>query len=362
MKYSVKITKTSDSRLSKVDFNDLPFGRTFSDHMFVADYKNGAWTDLRIEPFQAFNMHPASMVLHYGQSIFEGMKASKSKDGNPLFLRPELHARRMNASATRMCMPEIPEDLFLQALHMLVDLDSNWIPPQKGSALYIRPFMFATDEFIGVRPSDTYRFIIFTGPVGPYYAKPVRLRAEQKYVRAAVGGTGEAKASGNYAGSLLPAKLAQQKGFDQVMWLDGKEFKYVQEVGTMNIFFVINGSVITPATDGAILKGITRLCIINILKDKGYKVEERPITTDEILEAYHAGTLQEAFGAGTAAVVAHIAEIAIGDELLKLPPVESRKIGLLAKAEIDGLRSGDIEDTRGWIVPVNAPAFEEVEG
>lgn len=357
MKYSIKINKVTESRLSSIDFDNIPFGRVFSDHMFVADYKNGEWTDLKITPFEAFSIHPASMVLHYGQAIFEGMKASKSVDGKPLFLRPEMHAHRLNASAARMCMPAVPPDLFLEAIHALIAIDSGWIPPKTGSALYIRPYMFATDEFIGVKPSSTYRFIIFTGPVGPYYAKPVSLIAERKYVRAADGGTGEAKAAGNYAASLLPAKIAQEKGYDQVMWMDGKEFKYIQEVGTMNIFFVINGKVITPATDGAILKGITRDSILTILKQKGYEVEERPLSIDEVVAAHDAGQLQEVFGTGTAAVVAHVSKIAVDDRELVLPPMEEREIGAIAKKEIEGLRAGTIKDTRGWIVPVKELAL-----
>ncbi len=356
MKYDIKITKTQHSRLSQVDFENIPFGRVFSDHMFVADYVDGEWTNLEIVPFERFQIHPASMVLHYGQAIFEGMKASKSQDGQPLFLRPEMHARRLNNSAARMCMPDVPEDLFLEALHQLVNLDQDWIPPQEGSALYIRPFVFGNDEFIGVKPAEKYKFIIFTGPVGPYYPKPVSLIVEQKYVRASKGGTGEAKAAGNYAASLLPARIANQKGYDQVMWMDDQEFKYIQEVGTMNIFFVIDGTVITPATDGAILKGITRDSILTILRDKGYKVEERPITIDEVVEAYDAGKLEEVFGTGTAAVVAHVAKIAYRDKVMELPPMEDRKIGVLAKAEIDGMRAGKIEDTHGWIVPVQEHA------
>ena len=355
MKYSIKINKTSNSRLNNIDFDNIPFGRVFSDHMFIADYKNGKWTDLRITPFEAFSMHPASMVLHYGQAVFEGMKASKSVEGKPLFFRPEMHAHRLNASAARMCMPELPADLFLEALHTLVSIDSGWIPPKAGSALYIRPYMFATDQFIGVKPSETYRFIIFTGPVGPYYPKPVSLIAERKYVRAAEGGTGEAKAAGNYAGSLLPAKIAMEKGYDQVMWMDGKEFKYIQEVGTMNIFFVMNGKVVTPATDGAILKGITRDSILTILKKKGYDVEVRPLTIDEVVAAYDAGQLQEVFGTGTAAVVAHVSKVAVDDRVLELPPMEERKVGVYAKEVIDGLRAGTIEDTYGWVVPVEMP-------
>ncbi|MEM9919213.1 MAG: branched-chain amino acid aminotransferase [Bacteroidota bacterium] len=355
MAYDIKITKTSHSKLEGIDFDKIPFGKTFSDHMFVSEYIDGEWTKNRIEPFGRFEIHPANLALHYGQSIFEGMKASKSKDGQPLFMRPEMHIKRLNASARRMCMPEFPEELFLKALHHLVDMDQAWIPPNEGSALYIRPYMFANGEFIGVQPSDTYKLIIFTGPVGPYYPKPVRLKVEEEYVRAAQGGVGEAKTAGNYAASLLPAKKAIEQGFDQVMWMDAKEFKYVQEVGTMNLFFVIDDVVVTPMTDGAILKGITRDCAIQILKAHGYKVEERLISIDEIVEAYKAGKLQEAFGSGTAAVVAHVQDITYRDLRMELPPMEERKVGELVKQTINGLRAGTIEDTHNWVVPVKAP-------
>lgn len=359
MNHTIRIERTRHSRLDSVDFNDLPFGKVFSDHMFVADFSGGTWKNPRVVPFGPFSTHPATMALHYGQSIFEGMKASKSVDGQPLFFRPEMHAKRLNLSAARMCMPEVPETLFMEALHTLVDLDQAWIPASPESALYIRPFMFATDEFIGVKPSEAYKFIIFTGPVGPYYAKPVRLWVEQEYVRAIPGGTGEAKAAGNYAGSLLPAKIAQSRGFDQVMWMDGYEFKYVQEVGTMNIFFVIDGVAVTPATDGAILKGITRDSILHILRDKKIPVEERPVSIDELVAAHKSGKLQEAFGVGTAAVVSHVAEIAYNAEIMTLPSIETRKIGALIKSEIEGLKSGVVRDHRGWIVPVKTPVLVE---
>lgn len=355
MKAHIHITKAKESRLNTVDFDNIPFGRVFSDHMFVADYKNGAWQDYRIVPFGHFTMHPASMALHYGQAIFEGMKASKTHDGQPMLFRPEMHARRINASAERLVMPAFPEDVFVEALHALVGLDADWIPANEGSALYIRPYMFATDEFIGVRPSETYRFIIFTGPVGPYYPKPVKLLVEQHYVRAVPGGTGEAKAAGNYAGSLLPARLAQQKGYDQVMWMGGPNMELVQEVGTMNIFFVIDGKLITPATDGAILKGITRDSILTLMREKGYTVEERPVSIHEIAAAHAAGTLQECFGAGTAAVVSHVSDIALGEQVMTLPSVENRPIGDLIKSYINGVRSGRIPDTHGWNVPVEIP-------
>jgi len=354
MTHEIKITTTQNSRLSEVDFNNIPFGRVFSDHMFIADYEDGQWTNPRIEPFAPLSLHPASMGLHYGQTIFEGMKASKTEDGQPLLFRPEMHAKRINKSADRLCMPEVPEDLFLEAINQLVSVDHEWIPTNEGSALYIRPFMFATDEFIGVKPSQTYKFIIFTCPVGPYYPKPVRLWVEQRYVRAVRGGTGEAKAGGNYGGALYPAKLAQERGFDQVMWMDGHEFKYIQDVGTMNIFFVIGDTVVTPETDGAILQGITRDSFLTVLREKGYKVEVRPITIDEVVQAYETGKLKEAFGAGTAAVVSHVEAIGYGELVMELPPMEEREIGEMLKAEINGMRSGKIKDKHGWVVPVKA--------
>ncbi len=352
MKYNIKVTKNTQSRLAGLDFDNIPFGTVFSDHMFVADYIDGEWVNCEVKPFGNLDLSPANLALHYGQSLFEGMKATKGKDGNPYFFRPEEHSERINASAARMCMPAIPKELFLDALHILIGLDSQWIPPTEGSALYIRPFLFATDEMFRVKVSDSYKFIIFTGPVGPYYAKPVKLYAEDHFVRAAIGGVGEAKAAGNYAASLLPARLANQKGYDQIMWLDAKEFKYIQEVGTMNIFFVIDGKVITPITDGAILKGITRKSIITILKDKGYEVEERLISIDEVVAASDNGTLQEVFGTGTAAVVSFVQQIHYKGKDLMLPPISKDGIASQAFTAINGIRSLAIEDTRGWMVPV----------
>ncbi len=355
----IKITKSPTTRINEVDFDNLPFGRTFTDHIFVCEYYDGEWHNPRIEPFHNFNLHPATMALHYGQAIFEGMKASIDDNGTPLLFRPERHAHRMNVSATRMCMPEFPEDLFVDALSKLVYIDQNWIPKEKGSALYIRPTMIATDEFIGVKPSQSYKFFIFTGPVGPYYTKPVRLWAETTYIRAAQGGTGFAKAAGNYAGALYPAKLAQDRGFDQLLWLDAKEFKYIQESGTMNVFFVINGVTITPPLSGTILDGVTRDCILEILRSEGKQVKEYAITIDEVVQAHKDGTLQEAFGAGTAAVVSHVADIGYKDMVMTLPPVSERKIGNYVKSVIDGLRAGTVTDKWGWIVPVQV---EELVG
>lgn len=359
MKYNIQFTPTTKSKIGDLDFDNILFGRVFSDHMFEADFIDGQWTNIAIKPFGSFSLHPATLALHYGQSIFEGMKATKHQDGTPLLMRPEEHARRLNASADRLCMERVPEELFLQAVHSLVNIEKDWIPPAKGSALYLRPFLFATDEMIGVRASDNYKFIIFACPVGPYYPKPISLLADTFHVRAVEGGVGEAKACGNYAASLLPAKMAKESGYDQVLWLDGKESKYVQEVGTMNIFFVIDNVIITPSLDGAILRGITRKSIIEILKENGHTIEERPLSIDEILLAHKDGTLSEVFGTGTAAVVAQVNRIKINDTIIDLD-VKNAVVSKFAKGQIDGLRDGTVEDTRGWIISAKESLTAEV--
>lgn len=352
----INISKTDSSRLSQIDFDNLPFGKFFSDHMFVADYADGEWKDFRITPLENLSIHPGNLAWHYGQSIFEGMKASKSKDGIPMLFRPEEHIYRLNASARRMCMPEFPEEMFLEAVNTLVHMEQAWIPPQAGSALYIRPLMFAMDEALGVRPSATYKMVIMTLPVGPYYPKPVSLLAEETYIRAANGGVGEAKTAGNYAGSLYPAKLAKEAGYDQIMWLDAKEFKYIQEVGTMNIFFVIGDKVITPETTGTILKGITRKTAIEILKFNGYAVEERPITIDEVVEAHKAGDLKEVFGSGTAAVIAKVSKIGYRGKDMELSG--ETVVGDLIKNTINGLRLGTETDHWNWTIAAKGAAVE----
>ncbi len=344
-----KLTKTKKSTLANVDFGNLPFGKICSDHMFVMEYSNGHWGEGEIKPMATFETHPANLAWHYGQSIFEGMKASVHQDGTPMLFRPEMHARRLNASAARMCMPQIPEEVFVAAITQLVKVDSAWIPPQEGSSLYIRPFMFATEEFVGVRPSASYRFVIFTCPVGPYYSKPVSLLAESYYVRAIPGGTGEAKAAGNYAGALYPTKLAHEQGYDQVLWLDPYEFKYPQEVGTMNIFFVIDNVVYTPPLDGAILKGITRDTFLHILRSVGYKVKEKNISMKKIFRAAKKGKLQEVFGAGTAAIASEVHRIAWKDHEINLN-TENYIIAPMLKDYINGLRSGRVNDDFSWIV------------
>jgi branched-chain amino acid aminotransferase len=355
MNYSINLTRTKSSRIADVDFDNLPFGKVFTDHMFISDFRDGQWQDHRIVPLEPMAIHPANMTLHYGQAIFEGMKAGINEAGVPLLFRPDMHVDRINTSARRMSMPEIPGELFIEAVKTMVAVEKNWIPTKIGSSLYIRPFMIAMDDFVGVAQSATYRFIIITLPVGPYYSKPVKLLADEKYVRAAKGGTGEAKAAGNYAGSLLPARLAREKGFDQVLWLDARYRKFLQEVGTMNIFFVMGDKVVTPITDGAILKGITRDSIITVLREKGYDVEVRPITIDELIDAYDSGDLKEVFGTGTAAVVSVVSLISYKDRTIELD-VDQFQVAPMVKEYMNLIRNGSIPDTHNWVVPVEVPA------
>ncbi|MBP7238611.1 MAG: branched-chain amino acid aminotransferase [Saprospiraceae bacterium] len=351
----LSIHLTSESRVSKVDFHNLPFGKIITDHMFEIDFDGKQWVNPRISPVEKMSIHPMNMALHYGQSIFEGMKASRSKDGTPLLFRPELHAKRMNASAKRMCMPEMPEEMFVEAIHAIVGLEQEWIPKIEGSALYIRPLMFATDEMVGVKASDTYKMIIICLPVGPYYPKPIKLLVEHHYIRAAQGGVGEAKTAGNYAAALYPSKLAREKGYDQILWLDAIHHKFVQEVGTMNIFFVFKNEIVTPDTSGTILKGITRASALEILRGDGHVVNERELSIDEILTRYQAGDLVEVFGTGTAALVANVEEIKYNDVTITLPS-NTWQVSTAIRDEINGMRFGTIADKRGWTVPVKEVA------
>ena len=348
----IKITKTENSKLKDIDFDNIPFGKYTSDHMFIMDYANGAWSDFRIVPYQGLVIDPQSKALQYCQCIFEGMKATIGADGVPKLFRPDLNIERFNLSAERMCMPAVPQEIFLAALKAIVGLEVNWIPKTEGSALYLRPTMIATESSLGVTPSETYTFYIYSGPVQPYFTKPTKLVTEQKLIRAVPGGTGEAKTGGNYAGSLLAGQLAQKRGFDQIIWLESPEFKKIQEAGMMNLFFVIGDTVITPKLSGAVLKGTTRTYFIDILKEKNINVEVRDIYIDEIIEAYHQGNLKEAFGSGTAAVVSKISEITHGELLMVLPNVKDGRISDMLYDEINGLRAGTIEDNRNWLVPV----------
>lgn len=350
MTYNIQETKATASGASKVDINNIPMGIAFSDHMFICDYENGQWNNPRIEPLNTIATHPAAMALHYGQAIFEGLKATLGKDNIPVLFRPEDNAKRLNFSAQRMGMPTFPEELFVEGLKRLVAIDKEWVPTNEGSALYLRPFMYADEAFIGMRAATKYKFIIFASPSGPFFSKPIKLYAETQYIRAANGGTGEAKAAGNYAAAILPTEKAKMNGYDQVLWLDAQSFEYVQEAGTMNIFFKIAGKVVTPNLSGSILSGITRLSVIDLLRDKGFEVTERPIAMSEVIEASENGTLEEAWGAGTAVSIAPIEEIGYKDIKIKFPADHSVAADL--KATMDGIKTQKIEDKFGWIVPV----------
>ena len=350
MSYHISITQATSTNVQNVDINNIPMGNAFTDHMFVCDYENGAWVNPRIEPLRALPMHPASMALHYGQAIFEGMKVTMGQDQTPLLFRPEKNAARLNKSADRMGMPEFPEDLFLQALIEFVRIERNWVPSQEGSALYLRPFMYADESFIGMRAATHYKFIIMASPAGPYFNRRIRLYAETQYVRAVNGGTGEAKAAGNYAAAIRPTEFAKAKGYDQVLWLDPNEFEYVQEVGTMNIFFKIAGTFYTPDLSGSILAGVTRMSVIELLKHKGYEVVERPISLTEIKKAIADGTLEEGFGVGTAVGIALIDEIGNEEFTLKFP--ESNPVGDEINTQINEIKVQKSPDVLHWLVSV----------
>lgn len=350
---AIPVQKIAKSKIQETDFSNLVFGKTISDHMFVADYIGGEWTDLRIEPYGPLDLHPANAALHYGQSIFEGMKAYKNDEGEILIFRGDANAKRMNESAVRMCMPEIPEEIFMEGLLQLLDLDRNWVPKGKGASLYIRPYMFAMDNYIGVKPSETYKFIIFTCPVGAYYSKPVNVKVETEFTRATEGGTGAAKTAGNYAASLFPALQAQRAGYDQLLWTDGKSHSKIEESGTMNVMFDINGTLITaPTNTGTILKGITRDSVVQLAKDWGKPLEERFLTVSELQNTLENGTLKEAFGTGTAATIAHISKINVGGKDYFLPEKDQDAFSNQVQKELDGIKYGSIVDTRGWIVKI----------
>ncbi|MBL7951504.1 MAG: branched-chain amino acid aminotransferase [Flavobacteriales bacterium] len=344
--------RTQRSRLPETDLDNVKFGRVFSDHMFVMDYQGGSWNAPSIVPFRDLEMSPATLVLHYSQTIFEGLKAYRTADGSVKLFRPQANIARMNRSAERMCMPTLPEGLFLDALVELVKVDREWIPQGEDAALYIRPFMYASDEYIGVKPSDGYKFIIFTCPVRGYYNEPVRVRIETEYSRAFPGGTGEAKCGGNYAGGLYPAKMGQDRGYHQLIWTDGLTHKYVEESGTMNVFFNIDGTLVTPGLDGTILRGVTRDSIIRIAKDEGIRVEERQVSVEEIVVAARNGRMRSAFGAGTAATIAHIASITFGDEEFTLPEIAQRELANKVGQRLDDIRRGNVTDPYAWMVPV----------
>jgi branched-chain amino acid aminotransferase len=355
MSMDIKIEKTSLHK-TKPDQNNLGFGKYFTDHMFVMDYNSKlGWHNPRIVPYGPLSLDPATTVFHYAQAVFEGLKAYKAKDGRILLFRPEKNMERLNVSNDRMCIPPVDVDFSVKAIKTLVKLDQDWVPTAEGTSLYIRPFIIATDPFLGVHPSDSYKFIIILSPVGAYYPEginPVKIYVETKYVRAAKGGAGFAKAAANYALSLKAQVEAEEKGYTQVLWLDGAELKYIDEVGTSNVFFKIDGKVITPALSGSILPGVTRDSSIALIKKWGVPFEERKISIEEVFEAHKQGLLEEAFATGTAAVISPIGELNWNSEKII---INDFKIGELSKKLYDnltGIQYGILPDDMGWTVEI----------
>lgn len=348
----IKITKAGHSKLNDMTLENVPFGKYFTDHMLEADFENGEWKNIEIKPYQPLLIAPSNAALHYGQAIFEGIKAYKDEEGNAFIFRPQDNFKRFNISAGRMQMPTVPEEIFIEGMRKLIEMDKNWIPSLPNHSLYIRPFMFASDEVIGVKASDNYKFIIILSPTGPYYAAPMKIYVEEKYVRAAEGGVGYAKAAGNYGGAMYVTAEAKKRGFDQVLWMDAKEHKYVQECGVMNVFFIVGNKALTPGLEeGTILAGVTRDTVITILKEMGLTVEERPVSIDEITEAYKAGTLKEVFGTGTAATVAIIKELQYKDYTMQFN-IDHLSITPEVKKRVDAIRTGLAEDKYGWMFKV----------
>ncbi|UYP45163.1 Putative branched-chain-amino-acid aminotransferase [Candidatus Lokiarchaeum ossiferum] len=352
---AIKITKSHTLKKKPVDESTLGFGKIFSDHMLIMHYKDGQWGPVEIKPYGNLELDPACCSLHYGQLIFEGMKCYSTKEGLQLF-RPRENFKRMNRSAERMVMAQIDIDIVMEGLKELLRIEKDWVPTSKGTALYIRPTMIGSEAFLGVHPSNEYIFYIIVGPVGAYYAEgfaPIKIMVEDKYVRAVAGGVGNAKTAGNYAASMKSGLEAAKKGFSQVLWLDGKERKYVEEVGAMNMMFVLDGKVITAALDeGSILPGITRDSVIQLLKKKGIPVEERKLSIDEVIAGAKDGKLSEAFGTGTAAVISPVGSITYKDQTYE---INNNKIGKITQElydELTGIQTGDLEDTFGWVEKV----------
>ena len=353
---TIRIERTTCPKEKPGKDNPLAFGTIFTDHMFEVDYEEGkGWYDPRIVPYHPLSLDPSAMVFHYGQTMFEGLKAYKAADGRVLLFRPDKNIERANRSNRRLCIPEIPEELFMDGLLKLVDMERDWIPTRPGTSLYVRPFVIATDPFLGVRPSHTYKFMIILSPVGAYYESglnPVKIWIEDDYVRAVRGGIGEAKTGGNYAASLASQVKAHESGYAQVLWLDGVERKYIEEVGAMNIFFKINGVVVTPKLNGSILAGITRASAIELCKEWGIPVEERRISVEEVIKAAESGEMEECFGTGTAAVVSPVGELRYENEKMA---IGGNKIGELTQRIYDtitGIQLGEIEGPKGWSVEV----------
>lgn len=356
MSYEIKFEKNMNPKQKPQDQNKLGFGQTFSDHMFVMDYTEGkGWHDPRIIPYGPLSLDPATMVFHYGQAIFEGLKAYKTKDGRILLFRPRKNMERINLSNNRICIPQIDEDLCVEAVKKLVEIEKDWIPTAEGTSLYIRPFIISTDSCLGVRPSKTYKFIVIVSPSGAYYPtgiNPVKIYVENEYVRAVKGGTGSAKTSGNYAASLKAQDLAHEKGYMQVLWLDGVERKYIEEVGAMNVFFKVGGEIITPSLEGSILPGITRDSVIQLLRSWGLKVTERRITVQELFDAHAEGKLEEVFGTGTAAVISPVGEMCWADKCIMIADNKIGEISAKLYDNLTGIQYGRYEDKLNWMTEV----------
>ncbi len=351
----IKITRTQTPK-EKPDENKLGFGKIFTDHMFIMDYTEGkGWHDPRIEPYHNLSLSPASMVFHYGQEMFEGLKAYRGADGKARLFRPDMNGKRTNDTNKRLCIPELPVEDFVEAVKAVVKVDEDWIPTAPSTSLYIRPFIIATDDFLGVAPSKTYMFIIILSPSGAYYESglaPVGIWIEDDYVRAVKGGIGFAKTGGNYAASLAAQVKAHDGGYSQVLWLDGVERKYIEEVGAMNIFFKIDGKVVTPALSGSILPGITRNSVINLCKDWGLEVEERKISVDELIEAQKSGKLEECFGSGTAAVISPVGTLRYKDDVMQIGDGTTGELSQKLYDTVTGIQNGTVEDKFGWVVNV----------
>ncbi len=346
------VNKAQRSRCGEVDLDHPGFGKHFSDHMLEAEYRDGAWQKGEIKPYGPFEVHPSLNVLHYGQSVFEGTKAYYAGENTVNLFRPEMNYERWRASCERLCIPQVDRALFMEGIAELIRLDSEWVPRKTGNALYIRPLAFAFDPVISAGISERYRFYIITSPVGSYYSEPVRLITSQKYVRAARGGVGAAKTAANYAAGLYPSKLAREKGYDQVLWLDAAEHRYIEEVGTMNIFFVIDDTLVTAPLEGTILPGVTRASVLELARSWGMNVEERRLAIEELMDASKRGTLQEAFGAGTAAVIAPVKEIQHDGTTARINPGGRGPVGRKLYEAITGIQRGERDDPFGWIVPV----------
>ncbi len=348
MLHDITVRKTNHSKTKEVDFAALEFGKYISDHMLVCDYADKEWQQPMIVPFANLSLNPATLALHYGQTVFEGMKAFRMADGRVNVFRMEKHYDRFVKSLERMCMAVPPKEIFTEGLMKLVETDRAWVPRQTGAALYLRPFIYASEARFGVKISEQYRFIIFTGPVPELYANPIKVKVETNYNRAAKGGTGFAKCGGNYGGSYYPTKLAREQGYDQVLWTDAKENKFIEESGMMNVLFVINSVLVTPPLSDSILDGVTRDSLLTLANELGYKTEERPVSVEELEEAFHQKTITEAFGAGTAAVVAPVQTIHINGIDYHLPLYGPENLLHIIKLKLEKIRTGQEEDLHGW--------------